>query len=138
MWVNGGYASGEYNNLEIFCDSLMHMLDQYERVEADDGYVGKHPQKIQCPKGFVTKFMPQRVWNRQELVNETFKTWGCLKKVWRRHIPDHLDTFHAIAIIIQIQIDYGNRLFKFLIADIVMHPMTNINLMIQLQSLFTY
>ena len=116
VWVNGGYAPGEYNDLDIFRDSLMHMLDQYERVEADDGYVGEHPQKIKCPKGFCnpeeTEFMQQRVRNRQESVNNRFKVWGCLKQVWRHHIPDHSDAFHAIAVITQIQIDYGDRLFN--------------------------
>ena len=39
VWVNGPYAPGEKNDLQIFRDCLMGHLNPNERVEADDGYV---------------------------------------------------------------------------------------------------
>ena len=44
VWINGPYAPGLYNDLQIFWDSLVSQLEPNERVEADDGYKGEHPQ----------------------------------------------------------------------------------------------
>ena len=44
VWINGPFPAGKYNDIEIFRNSLLSHLDQGERVEADDGYVGEHPK----------------------------------------------------------------------------------------------
>lgn len=49
VWVEGPYAAGKYTDLTIFRTSLIHWLDPYERVEADDGYIGEAPQRVKCP-----------------------------------------------------------------------------------------
>lgn len=45
----------------MFRDSLMSHLGKGERVKADDGYTGEHPQWVKCPKNFAnfeeTEFM---------------------------------------------------------------------------------
>ena len=38
---NGPYAAGKYPDIQILCSGLAHFLDEYERVEADDGYIGE-------------------------------------------------------------------------------------------------
>ena len=76
------------------------------RVEADDGYIGERPQKVKCPKGAAncasTEAIQQKVRNRQETVNCRFKSWGCLKQVWRNDIRQHGSAFTVIAIITQL------------------------------------
>ena len=49
VWINGPYAAGKYPDIEIFRIGLAHFLDEFERVEADDGYIGEAPQKVKCP-----------------------------------------------------------------------------------------
>ena len=65
VWVNGPFPCGQYPDISVFRSSLMSHLDEFERVEADDGYIGEHPQYIKCPKGIAnlqeTKFMQERV-----------------------------------------------------------------------------
>ncbi len=48
LWFNRPYAAGKYPDIKIFCSGLAHFLDKYERVEADNGYIGKAPQKVKC------------------------------------------------------------------------------------------
>ena len=114
-WINGPYEAGRWNDISIFRDSLMSHLDDSERVEADDGYIGEHPKHIKCPKGFANKaeneFMQQRVRNRQETVNKRLKQFGILKQVYRHSIPNHGDVFRACAVLTQLAINDGDRLF---------------------------
>ena len=94
----------------------MSHLEPNERVEADDGYVGEAPQHVKCPKSFTnkpeTEAMQQRVRNRQETVNNRFKFWGILRQVYRHDIPKHGYVFRAIAVITQISINNGEKLFQ--------------------------
>jgi hypothetical protein len=68
--INGSYEAGMWNAISIFRDALVSNLEEHERVEADDGYIGEHPQYVQCPAGIgnlkATQYMQQRVRNRQE------------------------------------------------------------------------
>ena len=65
VWINGPYECGMWNDLQIFRNSLMSHLEPGERVEADDGYIGEHPQHIKCPRGFANDpqclLMQQRI-----------------------------------------------------------------------------
>ena len=49
-WISGPWNPGRWNDLEIFRSSLMTFLEPFERVEADDGYLGEAPLKVRCPK----------------------------------------------------------------------------------------
>ncbi len=60
VWVNGPYAAGKYPDIEIFRMGLAHWLDEFERVEADDGYIGEAPRKVKCP-GCVVCQIRQRI-----------------------------------------------------------------------------
>lgn len=95
---------------------MLSHLAPNERVEADDGYIGEHPQYIKCPGGLAnlpeTLFMQQRVRNRQETVNRRFKNWGALKQVYRHSIPSHADVFRVVAIVTQLSINNGEALFQ--------------------------
>jgi DDE superfamily endonuclease len=115
VWVNGPFPCGRNHDITIFRKSLISHLGDNERVEADDGYIGEHPRYVKCPKGFTnppeTEAMQQRVRNRQETANKRFKDWGCLRQKWRHHIPDHGDAFRAVAMLTQLSINNGEKLF---------------------------
>ena len=116
VWINGPYEAGRWPDIEIFRDSLLSFLEENERVEADDGYIGEHPAHVKCPKGFanlqITEYMQQRIRNRQETVNKRFKDWGCLKVTWRGELSLHGDVFRLIAVVTQLSINNGEKLFE--------------------------
>jgi hypothetical protein len=116
VWINGPYECGKWNDIMIFRNALLTELAPNERVEADDGYRGEHPQKIKCPCGIAnleeTEFMQQRIRNRQETINKRFKDWGAMRQLWRHEIPSHGEAFRVIAIILQLSINDGEKMFE--------------------------
>jgi hypothetical protein len=116
VWINGPYEAGTYNDIMIFRDAVMTELSPNEQVEADDDYRGEHPQHIKCPAGFAnleeTEYMQQRCRNRQETINKRFKDWGALRQIWRHEITRHGLAFHVIAIVSQLAINLGEKLFE--------------------------
>ena len=56
--------------------------------------------------------MQQRVRNRQETVNNRFKNWGILRQRYRHDIVDHGDAFRCVAMLTQLSIDFGDKLFS--------------------------
>ena len=116
VWINCPFPAGKYNDIKIFRNSLIGHLDQGERVEADDGYVGEHPKYVKCPMGnanlLETEPMQSNVRHRHETVNKRFKNWGILKQVFRNDLRKHRIVFSAIAVITQIAIEMGDPLFK--------------------------
>lgn len=115
VWVNGPFPCGAWPDIKIFRHSLASFLEQGERVEADNGYIGEAPQYVKCPKSFTNgeekSAMQKRVRARQETVNRRFKTWGCLGKRFRHDIPKHGDVFRAVAVITELSIQSGEALF---------------------------
>ena len=118
VWIHGPFPCGKWPDINIFQNSLVSFLGQFERVEADDGYIGEAPLRVKCPKSFAnpkeTEFMQQRVRNRQETVNKRFKDWGILRQLfWHdEHLAQHGDVFRAIANLTQISINNGEKLFS--------------------------
>ena len=116
VWINGPFVAGKFNDIKVFRDSLITFLDPYERVEADDGYLGEAPRYIKCPMSVTNpvemKEIQGRVRSRQETVNRRFKDWGILKQVFRHDMLDHAEVFRAVAVITQIAINSGEKLFS--------------------------
>ena len=117
MWINGPYPCGTHPDIKIFRDSLLSHLSENERVEADDGYIGECPLHIKCPGNITsrkeTEYMQQRIRNRQESVNNRLKFWSILQnKPYRHDISKHGDVVRAVAVICQIGINNGEKLFE--------------------------
>ncbi len=121
VWINGPFACGRWPDIKIFRQSLLSQLEDGERVEADDGYIGEAPGKVKCPKSFPnseeTLRMQAIARNRQETVNSRFKYWGILRQIYRHDIPSHGSVFEAIAVLTQVVIDHGEKLFAIDYAD---------------------
>ena len=115
VWINGPYECGKWPDIKIMRDSLLTELDENERIEADDGYIGEAPARVKCPRSFTntkgTEEMQSRARNRQETVNARFKKWQILRQIYRHDIPKHGEVFATIAIITQLSINRGERLF---------------------------
>ena len=122
VWIEGPCAAGKYVDVEIFRRGLAHWLDKNERVEADDGYIGEAPQKVKCPgcaaNPTENQGMQNRVRSRHESMNGRFKSWEILKSMYRHDLLEHGNVFRAIAVVTQISIDEGERLFEVNYSDV--------------------
>jgi hypothetical protein len=49
VWINGPFEPGILNDVSIFQSCLLVMLEDGERVEADDGYRGAALNYVKCP-----------------------------------------------------------------------------------------
>ena len=122
VWINGPYEPGIWNDLMIFRNSLLSHLDEGERVEADDGYVGAAPRYVKCPKsmgshGETTADMQSLVRSRHETINKRFSQWMILKSRYRGPVHKHGMAFRTVAIITQLCIDHGEKLFDVAYED---------------------
>ncbi len=96
-------------------------MDPFERVEADDGYLGEAPLQVKCPACITVPVekqqMMKRVRSRQETINKQFKQCQILKQVYCHDIRVHQDVFAAIAVISQLAIQNGDLLFSVEYSD---------------------
>ena len=115
-WLSGPHQPGIWNDLEIFRNSLLTYLDPFERVEADDGYIGEAPLRVHFPGCVICPHEKRKlmaiVRSRQETVNKRFKQWGILVQFYRHDIVDHHDVFAANCAITQMTIRNGEPLFE--------------------------
>ena len=115
VWVHGPFPAGDYADITIFRHALIFMLDDDERVEADDGYRGEYPRKCKIPDpldSISAASMRRRVMQRHETVNKRFKNFGCLKRVFRHKLIFHSACFRAVAVITQLAFDNGEPVFE--------------------------
>jgi hypothetical protein len=115
--VVGPFPCGDWPDVEIFRYCLKGMLDEYERVEADDGYVGEDPVNVKVPGSLVHMhdeqqlYIRSRVRRRHETVNKRIKQFKCLDTVFRHGLSFHGTCFRACAVLTQLSIKHGNPLF---------------------------
>jgi hypothetical protein len=53
VWIDGPFPCGYYNDIKCLRWSFINFLEENERAEADDGFIGECPQHTKCPKSFV-------------------------------------------------------------------------------------
>ena len=91
-------------------------MEDGERVEAGDGYLGEHSRHVKCPGGFCnppeTEFMQKRVRNRHETVNRRFKKFEALKQRWRHDLGQQENVVRMAAVLTQVSISKGEPLFQ--------------------------
>ena len=114
VWVAGPYLPGVSNDITIFRDGLIHMLEDGERVEADDGYVGECPGKVKVRKNHLTVneeqgAMRARLGRRQETVNRRIKVFAALNTTFRQSIRKHSICFRCAAILVQMAFELGQQ-----------------------------
>jgi hypothetical protein len=116
VWVNGLYAAGKYTDMKNFRHGLAHWLDEHERVEADNGYIGEVPQKVKCPgcasNPTENQAMQNRVRSRHESLNGRLKNWAILTSLYHHDLMEHGNVFWAIDVITQISINVGEKIFE--------------------------
>jgi hypothetical protein len=115
VWIHGPFPCGRWPDIEIFRHSMLSHLDEGEKVEADDGYIGE-PTKTLTPKNNTLNKSDaeyrQYTRARQESVNKRFKDWKCLKHQCRHGLKNHSAMFRAVAVISQFAVTCGEPLFQ--------------------------
>ena len=83
---------------------------------ANDGYIGEALARVKCPGTGVDSSNDRGVQgvvrSRHETLNGRFKFWEILKQPFRHNIVEHGEVFRAIAVVIQLGIDEGDKLFS--------------------------
>ena len=123
VWISGPHSPGLYNDLQIFRKALKFMLEEGERVEGDNGYMGDHPQFCKIPGGVDRdpncQYLDQRQRNRHETVNNRFKRFCCMRTKFRHSTEKHGDCFNCVAILTQLSIQTGAGLFPIQYDDLM-------------------
>ena len=118
VWVNGPYLPGEFNDLQIFRHSLIHMLEPNERVIADKIYRAEAPEKVICD-GMIGDYdldILKRAEGRHENLNRRLKQFSCLSDPFRGRNKDaatkprdHAKMFNAVCVIVQVAMEIGEQ-----------------------------
>lgn len=117
VWVIGPFPCGDWPDVSIFRFALKQLLEEHERVEADDGYVGEDPANVKVPGSVVHNHdekqlaVRSHVRLRHETANKRLKQFKCLKVVFRHDLDFHGDCFKACAVLTQLAIENGHPLF---------------------------
>ncbi|GFH50665.1 hypothetical protein CTEN210_07141 [Chaetoceros tenuissimus] len=117
VWTNGPFAAGHWSDLKIFRTWLKHYLLPDKRVETDGGYAvfGRKDDKCDRPHDYCYTmdqyYAKTNVRARQETVNRRFKEFNILHDVFRHKKEKHGIVFDAIAVITQLTIENGNKLY---------------------------
>ena len=120
VWINGPFPAGQ-NDMKVFRKpgGLMSKIPDNRRAIGDEGYRGE-PSKISTKNStFNTRELSQfesRIRARHETVNSRLKAFGVLGQVFRSkgttRMQNHKAAFEACCVIVQYELDNGNKLFK--------------------------
>jgi hypothetical protein len=62
--------------------------------------------------------MQSHVHSKHETLNGQLKFWEILKQTYQHEVVTHGDVFRAVAVIVQLEIDYDQRLFNVEYSDL--------------------
>ena len=115
--VKWSISCGKFSDVTIFHASLLTFLDDFERVEADDGYIGESPFRAKVPKAVLSRpsegdAFQNRVQGRHETINLRLKAYTILHSVYWHDITQHGYVFRAVAVLVQLSIKNGDPLFN--------------------------
>lgn len=116
VWIHGPFPCGEWPDVKIFRHCLKSFLDENERVEADDGYIGEEPVSCKTPGGFYSRCegvdgARRRLRCRHETANSRLKNFGILSQKYRHEVDEHAFVVRAVAVLVQLAIESGEKLF---------------------------
>lgn len=122
VWIDGPFPAGLYNDIKCLRWSVLNFLEDNERMEGDDGFIGECPEHVKCPGSFVKEAdkleLQGKVRARQENVNKRLKQFGCLKNEFRHHdFYKHAIAFRAVGVLTQLSIEFGEGIWQIEYSD---------------------
>ena len=114
VWTNGPFPCGACHDLVIFQAGLKPLLLHWEKVEADQGYVGdlKIRPKEEINVSWDQYIAKGRARSRHETINGLFKIFDVLSDRFRHQIEKHGVVFRAVVAITQLKIQYEQPSFN--------------------------
>jgi hypothetical protein len=112
VWVNGPFPCGEWLDLRIAREGIVHHLLPGEMFIADGGYCDGG-EYFNTPNGLNNEEqgMQSLARSRHETVNKRLKQFKVIDGVYRHSIESHGTCFHTIALLTQISLE-DERLFQ--------------------------
>lgn len=107
--VYGGFPCGAYPDLKIARLNYLNEIMPGELTLADDGY--RDPNFVYPHKYQNTQFHQKKIMQRHETVNHRLKEFQVLGSRFRHDKYKHSVYFYAVANIVQIKIDSGEKLY---------------------------
>jgi hypothetical protein len=114
-WIHGPFPAGKadiaiYRKANV---GLGAKIPAGKKVIADRGYTGKDVE-LCTPNTFdsdeVRKYK-SRARSRHETINRKLKDFSILETRFRHHVKKHQNVFEAVAVIVQIDMNNGMKLF---------------------------
>jgi hypothetical protein len=115
-WINGPFPAAKHD-IAIYRQEnsgLKWKIPEGKKVIADRGYKGKANQELSTPNIFdeeEIKIFKRRARARQESVNKKMKDFDILENRFRHSVKKHQRVFEAVAVIVQMDMDNGMKLF---------------------------
>ena len=119
VWISGPWLPGDWNDLSIFRQDLMHRLAEGERVEADDGYHAEALEFVVRPLSADNLGNEESLQSRRQaqgrikVFNRHLANWNCVshkfigKGTSAEKMQKHNKMFCSVAIIKQITMEMG-------------------------------
>lgn len=115
VWLMGPFPCGDWPDVVIFRYALKHRLEEAERVEADDGYVGEDPGSVKVPGSIVHGHDEKQlcvrgvVRRRHESINNLIKRFKVVggKAAFRHDLSFQGSCFTACTVLTQLSIEMG-------------------------------
>lgn len=115
VWINGPFPCGFYPDITIFRLGLRRkLLQAREKAQADLGYRGE-PNCIILPNKYdsdAIKKLKDDCRARHETVNNYFKRFECLRRMFRHDVSKHKAYFEAVAVLTQVAITNNEPLYQ--------------------------
>lgn len=108
VWVNGPFKAGSNSDLSIFRRDLREKLRENELIICDSIYI----DNTCAYKEGVPDYYAKNIRARHENMFSRFKTFNVLAHKYRHSIGTHVDCFYAVANLLQISFQIGEKLFR--------------------------
>ena len=96
-------------------------FERYQVALSPRTLLGEAPRRVKAPglqmDSSEDHAMQSVVHSRHKMLNGRFKFWEILKQPLRHNISEHGQIFRAIAVIIQLGINEGDKLFLVVYSD---------------------
>jgi hypothetical protein len=115
-WINGPFPAAKHD-IAIYRQEntgLKWKIPDGKKVIADRGYKGAANKELSTPNVFddkETSIFKRRARARQETVNKKMKDFNILDNRFRHLVKKHKSVFEAFAVIVQMDMDNGLKLF---------------------------
>lgn len=113
VWLLGPFPCGSHPDIKIARMSIVHNIGVDEMILADSGYRDKG-EYFDTPTGLNNKgqYMRSIARSRHEIFNSRVKRFKILSTTYRGEISKHYLYFYTVAIMCQIEISTGKKLFQ--------------------------